>query len=79
MKVMNKGSQVVNVVLADGEKHIHKGDVVEMPKWVYNMLIKVFPALTIVEDVVEAEPAVITPKDEPKPEVKNAKGKKSRK
>ena len=34
---------------------------------------------TIVEDVVVAEPAVITPKDEPKPEVKNAKGKKSRK
>lgn len=79
MKVTNKGNQVVNVVLKSGEVKLHKGESCEMPEWVYKMLVKVFPYLEATETVVEAEPAPVEVKEEPKPEVKNVKGKKSRK
>lgn len=78
MLVKNNGTLVAHIVLASGPVDLKKGDTVEMPEWVYKMLLPIFPALTPVEEtVIEAEPAPIV---EPKPaEVKNAKGKKSRK
>lgn len=82
MKVKNNGVPVVHVVLASGPVALKKGDVVDMPEWVYKTLLCVFPGLTPVEEVVvNAEPAQINPVvDTPKPvEAKNAKGKKSRK
>ena len=78
MLVKNHGTLVAHIVLASGPVDLKKGDTVEMPEWVYKMLLPIFPALVPVEEaIVEAEPAPIV---EPKPaEVKNAKGKKSRK
>lgn len=79
MKVKNTGTPVVHVVLASGPVDLHKGETVDMPEWVFKMLRCVFPGLVALEEaVVEAEPAPIV--EEPQPvEVKNAKGKKSRK
>ena len=79
MLVKNNGNLVAHIILASGPVDLQKGQTVEMPEWVYKMLLPIFPALTPVEEaIVEAEPAPIV--EEPKPaEVKNAKGKKSRK
>ena len=78
MKVTNRGSDVVHIVLASGPVDLHKGESVEMPEWVYNTLSRVFPALAA-ETVIEAAPAPIAPA-KPKPaEAKNVKGKKPRK
>lgn len=82
MKVINKGIQPINVVLADGAKCIHKGETAEMPEWVFHTLVRVFPGLVAVKEeepkqvIVNAEPA---PVETPKAEAKNVKGKKSRK
>lgn len=83
MKVMNKGIVTVNLVLESGEVALRKGESIEMPEWVYKTIKSIFPGLTPVETVIasEPEPIVAKPVEEPKPvkEVKNAKGKKSRK
>jgi len=80
MKVMNKGNTVVNVVLASGAVALQKGQSVDMPEWVYKMLKPVFPGLTPVETVIEAEPApIVEPKPAPKAEDKGAKVVKSKK
>ena len=83
MKVMNKGTVTVNLVLESGEVALRKGETIEMPEWVYKTIKSIFPGLTPVETVItsEPEPIVDKPVEEPKPvkEVKNAKGKKSRK
>ena len=81
MKVMNRGVQPINVVLADGAKCIHKGETAEMPEWVFRTLVRVFPGLVVVQEepkqvIVNAEPA---PVEKPQAEAKNVKGKKSRK
>jgi hypothetical protein len=68
MKVLNKGVDVVNLVLSQGPVSLKKGDTVEMPEWVFKSLKRIFPGLTPVEAVIEAEPApIVTPEPEPKP------------
>lgn len=81
MKVKNTGNPVVHVVLECGPVNLAKGQSVDMPEWVYKTLSRIFPALVPVEEtVVQAEPAPIQTTVKPATaEVKNVKGKKSRK
>lgn len=80
MKVKNALSQKVNLCMPDGKEVIlGKDDVIEMPKWLFETLVTVFPGLKAIKDEEKlvGEPAPIKPVEEPKKEVKNAKGKKS--
>jgi len=80
MKVKNNGNPVVHVVLENGPVNLSKGQTADMPEWVYKTLSRVFPALVPVEEVVvQAEPTPIQTTPAKTAEVKNVKGKKSRK
>lgn len=87
MKVLNKGTTTVNLVLESGEVALRQGQSVEMPEWVYKTIKSIFPGLTPVEAVITSKPEpivekpVVEPAKEPKAAkgAKNVKGKKSRK
>lgn len=71
--------------MPDGKEVVlAKDDVIEMPKWLFETLVTVFPGLkALQEEKMVGEPAKIEPAKQPAPEVKepkevkNAKGKKS--
>lgn len=84
MKVKNTLSQKVNLCMPDGKEVVlSKDDVIEMPSWLFETLVTVFPGLkALKEEKLVGEPATIEPVEPkpvetPKKEVKNAKGKKS--
>lgn len=81
MKVKNTLSQKVNLCMPDGKEVVlGKDDVIEMPSWLFETLVTVFPGLkALKEEKLVGEPAAIKPvePEAPKKEVKNVKGKKS--
>lgn len=66
---MNKGEEVVNLVLKSGRVALHKGETIEMPVSVYKALLCVFPRLVVVEEPDMPEPVeeVSEPAESPKP------------
>ena len=83
MKVLNKGTSTVNLVLDSGEVALKKGQTIDMPEWVYKTIKSIFPGLTPAEAIITSkpEPIVEKPAEDSKPAkgAKGAKGKKSRK
>jgi len=80
MKVKNTLSQVVHLVLEPGKEiELQKDQTIEMPEWVFKMLVNTFPGLKAVKEEVKiaGEPAKIQPKVSKNETAKNDKVKKS--
>lgn len=80
MKVKNTLSQVVRLVLEPGKEiELQKDQTIEMPEWVFKMLVNTFPGLKAVKEEVKiaGEPAKIQPKVSKNETAKNDKVKKS--
>lgn len=74
MKCVNNGSQKISLSLPIGEVILKKGDIADLPEWLFKMLVNTYPELKQVqEQKVVTEPTKIV---EPKV-VKDGKGKKS--
>lgn len=75
MKCVNNGSQIISLQLPIGEVILRKGDVADLPEWLFKMLSTTHPELKAIrEEKVTSEPAKIV---EPKVVKNDGKGKKS--